>query len=88
MWEILSYGEIPYNTMSNTEALEFVISGKRLSQPEHCPESLYEIMKECWAAEPDDRPSFDQLRTKILPFVGTNSQVKTAKLEDATSFYQ
>lgn len=33
----------------------------RLSQPDGCPNSIYQLMLSCWSLEPVDRPTFVQL---------------------------
>jgi len=52
--------------MSGNEVLTAVTDGYRLPNPADkqitCPPRLYEIMTKCWQAEPDERPSFAELR--------------------------
>lgn len=57
MWEILSYGEIPYSSFNNQTAREKVLEGYRMPKPDICPDEFYEIMKSCWYEQPDLRPS-------------------------------
>ena len=37
---------------------EHIIKGNRMSIPESCPPDFAEIIKKCWAQDPNDRPSF------------------------------
>lgn len=36
-------------------------AGKRLEKPEACSVDIYTIMKQCWAYEADQRPTFNEL---------------------------
>lgn len=43
------------------QAIQMVESGKRLERPEDCPDEIYQVMLDCWAYNPDLRPTFTQL---------------------------
>jgi hypothetical protein len=43
------------------KVIQLVEKGERLAQTEHCPDSVYRIMEQCWAYQPRDRPTFIQL---------------------------
>ncbi|XP_037792798.1 tyrosine-protein kinase Src42A-like [Penaeus monodon] len=51
--------------MSNIEVVEAVERGYRMPCPSSCPQLLYNIMLECWAREPANRPTFETLRWKL-----------------------
>ncbi|CAL1681233.1 unnamed protein product [Lasius platythorax] len=57
MWEITSLGEHPYAAKNNSEVLQYVCEGGKLSKPFNCPSTLYQLMQHCWYAL-DDRPNF------------------------------
>lgn len=61
LWQIFSYGEWPFKEMSRDEILKFIMAGKRLDKPLHCPKIIYKIMKKCWCEDPEKRPNFDLL---------------------------
>ncbi|CAI2357917.1 unnamed protein product [Caenorhabditis sp. 36 PRJEB53466] len=63
LWELFSLGEVPYAEVQTTELLQTHRSGKRLLQPEWCPDEIYEVMKLCWEMLADDRPTFNQTCT-------------------------
>ena len=66
MHQIWSYGARPYDELqSSTEVIEYVKSGKRLSQPDGCPADLYAIMTDAWADKSTDRPSFAELEPRV-----------------------
>lgn len=50
---------------SNKEVLDILSSGLRLACPPRCPQNIYRIMLDCWAAEPSQRPSFHALQSQL-----------------------
>lgn len=40
--------------------------GERLPRPEDCPQDIYNVMVQCWAHKPEDRPTFVALRDFLL----------------------
>jgi receptor tyrosine kinase len=58
MWEIFSFGEVPYKMMNTQEAIEYVLAGNRMAIPNECPAEVFEMMNICWQEEPTKRPSF------------------------------
>lgn len=68
LWEIFSYGEKPYCHMSNQDVVEQVCvsGGKRLKQPEGCPDAAYQLMKRCWSIKPSQRPGFDVIHEELV----------------------
>ncbi|KAI6204846.1 hypothetical protein M3Y94_00724200 [Aphelenchoides besseyi] len=56
LYEIFTYGAMPYGDLSNNEALMAVISGVRPTVPPKCPAEIGELMKDCWKTAPDERP--------------------------------
>ncbi|XP_010783250.1 protein-tyrosine kinase 6-like [Notothenia coriiceps] len=65
LYEIMTHGGTPYPAFSNQEVFEQVSNGYRMSAPSNCPNSLYEIMLQCWSFEPDDRPDFKTVKAKL-----------------------
>lgn len=39
----------------------YLLDGRRLKQPEFCPDELYNAMLQCWNPLPEKRPSFVHL---------------------------
>jgi len=58
LWELFSYGQIPYAGFSNEEVIQKVSTGYRLPCPEDCREELYQLMLPCWNSVPSKRPNF------------------------------
>ncbi|XP_029030782.1 inactive tyrosine-protein kinase 7 [Betta splendens] len=62
MWEVFSYGEMPYTKLNDDEALEGLKTGKlKLPIPEGCPSRIYKLMVRCWALSLKERPSFTDI---------------------------
>jgi hypothetical protein len=68
MWEVFSYGEIPYSSMSNKEAVEAVENGYRLPKPKACNEEIYQLMNSCWNMDYKQRPSFEVFTSLSMNF--------------------
>ena len=66
--ELVSYGRIPYPGMSNAEVLKELERGYRMPCPLNTPESLYQIMLDCWKKNPMDRPTFEALLWRLEDF--------------------
>uniref|UniRef100_A0A674PE11 Tyrosine-protein kinase n=1 Tax=Takifugu rubripes TaxID=31033 RepID=A0A674PE11_TAKRU len=65
--EIVTYGRIPYPGMSNPEVIHQLEQNYRMPKPENCPDGLYNFMLLCWREKPEDRPTFDYLRSSCNP---------------------
>jgi focal adhesion kinase 1 len=65
MWEILSYGEKPFQGIKNTDVIHLIENKQRLSKPGNCPDELYSIMLKTWEYDPLLRPKFSQLNDMI-----------------------
>ena len=61
MWEIYTFGELPYFLFENKDIRMQILNGVTLDIPERCPISLHHIMKQCWKLNPEDRCSFQDI---------------------------
>uniref|UniRef100_A0A8C4ZUG9 Tyrosine-protein kinase n=1 Tax=Gadus morhua TaxID=8049 RepID=A0A8C4ZUG9_GADMO len=61
--ELVTKGRVPYPGMVNREVLEQVERGYRMPCPTGCPESLHEMMRQCWKKDPDERPTFEYIQS-------------------------
>ncbi|XP_036024991.1 proto-oncogene tyrosine-protein kinase ROS isoform X2 [Onychomys torridus] len=68
VWEILTLGHQPYPAHSNLDVLNYVQDGGRLEPPRNCPDDLWNLMSQCWAQEPDQRPTFHNIHDKLQLF--------------------
>ena len=66
--ELITRGRIPYPGMANAEVLMKVEVGYRMEQMKDCPDTLYELMLECWKANPEGRPTFETLQWQLEDF--------------------
>jgi len=82
--ELVTYGRVPYPGMTNTEVLQQVEKGMRMTHESlgpNCPKALYDIMLECWHKDPEKRLTFDALQWKLeLLFETDQSEYKDASM--------
>lgn len=63
LWEMFTFGQEPWLGFNGSQILHKIdIEGERLSKPEYCPTDIYQLMLQCWAHKPADRPSFLALK--------------------------
>lgn len=62
LWEMFTFGEEPWIGYNGTQILQKIDQGERLPRPKACPPSLYQIMLQCWAEKPSERPTFSALK--------------------------
>uniref|UniRef100_A0A667WMP0 Tyrosine-protein kinase n=1 Tax=Myripristis murdjan TaxID=586833 RepID=A0A667WMP0_9TELE len=65
LWEIFSFGRVPYPRIPLKEVVPRVEKGYKMDCPDGCPEVVYNIMTQCWILDPDARPSFHMLRERL-----------------------
>ncbi|XP_061216847.1 tyrosine-protein kinase Lck isoform X4 [Neopsephotus bourkii] len=66
--EIVTYGRIPYPGMTNPEVIQNLERGYRMPQPDNCPQELYELMMQCWKEKPEERPTFEYMKSVLEDF--------------------
>ncbi|XP_025899174.1 tyrosine-protein kinase Lck isoform X2 [Nothoprocta perdicaria] len=66
--EIVTYGRIPYPGMTNPEVIQNLERGYRMPPPEQCPPELYELMVQCWKERPEERPTFEYMKSVLEDF--------------------
>ncbi|XP_006893072.1 PREDICTED: macrophage-stimulating protein receptor [Elephantulus edwardii] len=71
LWELMTRGAPPYPHVDPFDLAYFLAQGRRLPQPEYCPDSLYAVMERCWATEPGARPTFRMLVREVECIAGT-----------------
>uniref|UniRef100_A0A1I7V470 Protein roller-3 n=1 Tax=Caenorhabditis tropicalis TaxID=1561998 RepID=A0A1I7V470_9PELO len=59
LYEVFSFGEIPYGKMDNRRVMNDVRNGMILTAPSYCPSKrIFKVIKQCMAMDPSKRPSF------------------------------
>ncbi|XP_024610504.1 activated CDC42 kinase 1 isoform X14 [Neophocaena asiaeorientalis asiaeorientalis] len=67
LWEMFTYGQEPWIGLNGSQILHKIDKeGERLPRPEDCPQDIYNVMVQCWAHKPEDRPTFVALRDFLL----------------------
>ncbi|CAF0995435.1 unnamed protein product, partial [Brachionus calyciflorus] len=73
LWEIFSYGRVPYPKIPVSEVLSQIEHGYQMEKPDGCPDEIYLLMKETWHYDRTLRPTFSQtlknlhkIKAKIL----------------------
>ncbi|XP_061750286.1 hepatocyte growth factor receptor [Nerophis ophidion] len=66
LWELMTRGAPPYSDVSSFDITVFLLQGRRLLQPEFCPDALYALMVDCWHPKSEHRPSFSELASRIV----------------------
>ncbi|XP_045536749.1 fibroblast growth factor receptor 3-like [Papilio machaon] len=65
LWEIATLGGFPYAELSNHQVPTYLTGGGRLPRPARASTRLYELMTDCWADNPTDRPTFAVIVDKL-----------------------
>ncbi|CAJ0923419.1 unnamed protein product, partial [Mesorhabditis belari] len=71
LYEIFSFGTVPYPTISSEAVLEFVKKGNRLETPQDTPPWLEPLMESCWEEKPADRPMAYDLKAALYSHIET-----------------
>uniref|UniRef100_A0A914YEM1 Protein kinase domain-containing protein n=1 Tax=Panagrolaimus superbus TaxID=310955 RepID=A0A914YEM1_9BILA len=64
-YEVFSGGAEPYHLIPDKEITKYLQYGKRLEKPIYASNEIYEIMLSCWANEPQNRLSFNEIYSKL-----------------------
>uniref|UniRef100_UPI00398EFFDE macrophage-stimulating protein receptor-like n=1 Tax=Pristiophorus japonicus TaxID=55135 RepID=UPI00398EFFDE len=65
LWELLTRGAPPYPEIDPYDVTRYLLKGRRLPQPEYCPDELFNIMLRCWDPKSELRPKFTELVDEI-----------------------
>ncbi|KAA3677608.1 fibroblast growth factor receptor 3 [Paragonimus westermani] len=65
LWELFTLGNTPYPELATNQIRDWIAMGNRNSIPDLATLSVYEVMLQCWSAQPQQRPSFKQLLTTL-----------------------
>ncbi|CAH3175127.1 unnamed protein product [Porites evermanni] len=73
LWEIVTLGGTPYPTIQSKELLQLLKNGYRMEKPDTCNEELYKMMQDCWQDNPENRPTFTQIRESLETIMQKNN---------------
>ncbi|KAG8201799.1 hypothetical protein JTE90_027282 [Oedothorax gibbosus] len=65
LWEVFSFGYMPYPGRNNQQVMQLVTSGGRLEPPINCPAPVYHIMMQCWHPHSEERPNFGTIIERL-----------------------
>lgn len=68
IWELLTFGEKPFEECVPAEVPAAIKNGARLHQPSYVTAEVYKVMYSCWFYNPDDRPDFRSLYQDFVNF--------------------
>ncbi|EGC33167.1 hypothetical protein DICPUDRAFT_56632 [Dictyostelium purpureum] len=72
VWEILT-GEIPFSELDGSQAsAQVAYAGLRPPIPEFCDPELRTLLQSCWEADPNDRPNFSYVVSKLKDIAWNN----------------
>ncbi|XP_039951750.1 uncharacterized protein LOC120768986 [Bactrocera tryoni] len=61
LYEIITFGSYPYQSLTNNQAFEYIKSGKTLQIPTGAKPQLEGLLKACWSHEPKKRPTASEI---------------------------
>ncbi|XP_071961209.1 hepatocyte growth factor receptor-like [Antedon mediterranea] len=79
LWELLTRGITPYPAVDNWDIGRFLAQGRRLPQPQFCPDEVYHVMQQCWGFSPQGRPNFEELSKKLSIILESSPASPTTK---------
>ncbi|XP_070589484.1 tyrosine-protein kinase FRK isoform X2 [Erythrolamprus reginae] len=82
LFEIITYGKMPYAGLMGFQVLQRLDQGYRIPQPANCPLELYNVMLQCWNVEPQERPTFETLHWRLEDYYDMDS----SSYADANTF--
>ncbi|XP_051886306.1 hepatocyte growth factor receptor isoform X2 [Pristis pectinata] len=65
LWELMTRGAPPYPDVDSFDVTVYLLQGRRLLQPEYCPDSLYTVMLKCWHPKHEIRPTFSEIVSNL-----------------------
>jgi hypothetical protein len=68
LWQLCTREHLWKDTKSPWEIVEKVRAGKRPTIPDTIPTSIKELIVDCWAPNPVDRPTFKRIHEKLELF--------------------
>ena len=77
VWELFTYGELPFEDKPDNQVMELVLHQGRLRKPTKCSNAVFEVVRSCWSEEPQSRSSFYDLHESMADLGGIQSPLST-----------
>ena len=65
MWELFSFGKVPYPGIDVSRLIRELLNGYRMEKPQYVTNEIGRLMVDCWKMEPKERPTFNQLQEAL-----------------------
>uniref|UniRef100_UPI00089DBC12 receptor tyrosine-protein kinase erbB-4 n=1 Tax=Ciona intestinalis TaxID=7719 RepID=UPI00089DBC12 len=65
MWELMTFGKKPYESVPAREVHTLLERGERLPQPYICTIDIYMLLIKCWTVDAEARPTFKELTEEL-----------------------
>jgi hypothetical protein len=86
LWQLFTREPVWKEIKNSFEIIDKVCSGGRPKIPETVPITIKELMIDCWAADPVDRPTFKRIHEKLELFQSTWSPEVSKKPAPPSAF--
>uniref|UniRef100_A0AC35TT12 Non-specific protein-tyrosine kinase n=1 Tax=Rhabditophanes sp. KR3021 TaxID=114890 RepID=A0AC35TT12_9BILA len=74
IWEILSYGQKPWQNIRNHEVIGRLENGERPEIPVGCPLTVYDLLHDMWNYESEKRPTMRDVKSDLQAFLNQLEQ--------------
>ncbi|KAM4526952.1 receptor tyrosine-protein kinase erbB-2 isoform 2-T2 [Fundulus diaphanus] len=85
VWELMTFGAKPYDSIAARDIPELLEGGERLPQPNICTIDVYMVMVKCWMIDPESRPKFRELVQELSAMARDPSRFLVIKNDDERS---
>ncbi|XP_065204985.1 fibroblast growth factor receptor 1-like isoform X2 [Planococcus citri] len=75
LYEMMSQGAEPYTGLTVDQVVQRVSEGFRLDKPELCSNEIYQLMLDCWSYLPEERPTFTEIKERLVELINNMEQV-------------
>eukprot|EP00052_Salpingoeca_macrocollata_P024328 m.217135 g.217135 ORF g.217135 m.217135 type:complete len:757 (-) comp22233_c0_seq3:42-2312(-) len=86
LWELATHGKKPFRDFPNAALADKLENGHRPDQPVGCSAEFYEVMADCWALSPQDRPNFELLWRMLSDLYNASREGSTVPARDVGLF--
>ncbi|CAF4291617.1 unnamed protein product, partial [Adineta steineri] len=82
--EACSYGTLPFSSLiNNNDIIHCKLRGDHLPRPKICDEDLWLTIVQCWRLEPEERPTFKELRRTVMRLVHKSDSTASSPVLEA-----